>query len=117
LHHLHHQLALTFCHSYGAFGETGRNRLGSEVRAPLAFLCFKISKPSDSFAGDVDPYVLGCSVGVANKGRDATRVEDAIKITTCRLGSIGELVPRGFDLRAGIVRLLQSLGCLEGLLE
>jgi hypothetical protein len=45
---------------------------------------------------------------VADKGSDATGVEDPIKITTGGLGSIGELVTGCLDLHAGVVGLLHT---------
>jgi hypothetical protein len=47
-----------------------------------------ISKSSDLLLGHIDADVLGCSVGVAGKGCDATGGEDAIKITTCCFGHL-----------------------------
>jgi hypothetical protein len=44
LNHFHHELALSFSYPYGALRETGSNGLGSEVRAALPLLGFKISK-------------------------------------------------------------------------
>jgi hypothetical protein len=64
LNHLHHPLS--FRHPYGAFSKAGGNGFGGEAGAALAFLCFKISKPSDRLAGDVDADVLGCAVRIAD---------------------------------------------------
>lgn len=77
----------------------------------------KISKASDRFPGHVDPDVFGGSVGVADKGSDATGVEDAIKITTCGLGGISELIARCIDRNAGIVGLFQTFCGFESLLQ
>ena len=74
----------------------------------FTFLGFKISKSSNRFAGDVDTNVFRCSVGVAHEGCHAARVEDAIKITPCCLGSVCELIAGSVDLRAGVVRLLET---------
>ena len=55
-------------HSYGAFGKTGSNGLGSEAGTTLSPFRFKISKTPDRFAGHIDTDVLRGSVGVADKG-------------------------------------------------
>jgi hypothetical protein len=65
--------------------EEQKMALDYEVRTSLPFFSFKISKPAYRFAGDVDPNVLCCAVGVADQGSDTARVEDAIKILTRRL--------------------------------
>ena len=88
LHHLHHHLALTFGHSYGARSQSCGDRLRSEACASLSLFRFKISKSSDLWPGHIDADVLGRSVGVADKGYDATGSEDAIKITTCCFGQL-----------------------------
>jgi hypothetical protein len=54
---------------------------------------------------------------VADKSGDATGVEDAIKITTGGLSSIGKLVAGRLNLCAGIVSLLQPLSSFVRLLE
>jgi hypothetical protein len=54
---------------------------------------------------------------VADKGSDATGVEDPIKITTGGLDTIGELVTGSLDLYAGVMRLPQSFCSLVHLLE
>ena len=92
--------------AYGAFGETGSDGLGGEVRAPFTFLRFKIRKHSDRFTGDVNTDSLGRPVCVADQSRHSASVEDAIKITTCRFCRIRELVRR-LDVNAGIMSLLQ----------
>jgi hypothetical protein len=46
-------------------------------------------------------------VGVADQGSHAAGVEDAIKITSCGLGRIGEIFTGSLDQRAGFVGLLQ----------
>jgi hypothetical protein len=91
----HLQLTLPFGHAYGAFGETGSDGLGGEVRAPFTFLRFKIRKHSDRFTGDVNTDSLGRPVCVADQSRHSASVEDAIKITTCRFCRIRELVNDG----------------------
>jgi hypothetical protein len=80
-------------------------------------LRFKISKASDRLAGNIDTDIFRCSVRVADQGCDAACVEDAIKITTCCLGSISELVARSFDLHVGIVGLLQPFCSFVRLFE
>jgi hypothetical protein len=117
LHHLHHQLTLSLSASYGALSKTGSNGLGSEVRASFSLLRFKISKSPDRFAGDIDPDVLRCSVGIADKGSHSSGVEDAIKITTGGLSCIGEFVTGSMDLCAGIVGLLQTFRSFVRLFE
>jgi hypothetical protein len=67
LHHLHHQLTLSLGYSYGSLGKTSSNGFRSEIRAPLPLLRLKISKPTYRLTGDVDPNVLGRSVGVADQ--------------------------------------------------
>ena len=89
---------MPFGHPYRALGEAGSDRLRGEVPAALSLLGLKISKPSDRFAGDVDPDILGCAVGVTDQSCDASGVEDAIKITTGGLGGISELVTGGAQL-------------------
>jgi hypothetical protein len=117
LNHLDHQLALSFGNSYGALGESSGHCLRCEVRTPLTFLGFKISKSSDSFAGHIDPDVLRRSVGITDKGSYSTGVEYAIKITAGSLGSIGVLVTGSLDLCAGVVGLLQTFCSFVGLFE
>jgi hypothetical protein len=102
-------LALPFSHSYGAFGKTGGDRLGGEVCASLTFLRFKISQPSDRFAGHVNPNVLRSSVGIANEGSNATGVENPIKITACRFRGMGELLAGRLDLCAGVMRFASAV--------
>jgi hypothetical protein len=117
LHHLHHELALPFGHPYGALGETSRHGLRGEVRASFTLFGFKISKSSDRFASHVDADILRRSIGVAHERCHAAGVEDAIKITTCRFGSVGELVAGCLDLVAGIVCLLQTFCSFVRFLE
>jgi hypothetical protein len=105
LNHLHHQLALSICHPYGALGKTGSDGLSGEVGTPLTFVRFKISKPSDRLAGHIGAYVLRCTVRIADQSCYAADVENAIKITTGGLGSVGELIAESFDLCAGVVGL------------
>jgi len=108
---------LSFGHSYGSLSKTGCDSLGSEVRAALSLLRFKISKPSDRFAGPIDTDILRCAVRVADESCYAAGVEDAIKITTGGLGSIGELVAGSLDLCASVVRLLQPFCSFVRLFE
>jgi hypothetical protein len=78
----------------------------SSRTAPL--LRFKISESSDRLAGDLDANVLRGAIRVADQGCYSPGVEDTIKITTCCLGSIGQLVTGSLDLCAGIMGLLQT---------
>jgi hypothetical protein len=90
--HLHHQLTLSLGNPYGSLGQTCSDRLGSEVCAPFTFLRFKISKPSNRFAGYIDANVFRGPVRVAHKGGDASGVEDAIKIFPSGLRNLLALV-------------------------
>jgi hypothetical protein len=108
---------LSLGHPHCALCEARSDGLRCEVRIPLPLLCFKISESSNSFAGDIDPNILGGSVGVANERSNSPRIEDPIKITTGGLSCIGELITGRLDLYAGVMGLLQPFCSFVRLFE
>jgi hypothetical protein len=68
---LRKQFALPLGQPNLTLSETSGDCLGGEVRAPFAFLRFKISQPPDRFAGPVDTEVFYSSIGIADQGSDS----------------------------------------------
>jgi hypothetical protein len=68
----------------------------------------KISKSSDLLLGHIDADVLGCYVGVAGKGCDATGGEDAIKITTCCFGHLLVVFRPSVSVVVGEIALVRN---------